>query len=100
MTKPGPPLVAAAGSLPEDPERVQPPTTDALPPVGTDPDAPTPTPEIEKALGQTISSALDFANWEQGSGLQGLHKAQEYLTRSVREQGRILQGIRNSARPR
>jgi hypothetical protein len=94
MTKPGPTLVAASGSSSGDPERVQPPATEPLPPVGTDPDAPTPTPEIEKALGQTISSALDFANWEQSSGLPGLGKAQEYLTKSVKEQGRILQGIR------
>jgi len=65
-----------------------------LPPGGIDPDAPTPTPEIEQALRQTIASALDFANWEQGSGFQGLGRAQEYLTRSVEEHKRILQKTR------
>src|SRR5262249_22973102 len=71
-----------------------PPSTEPLPPVGRDPDAPTPTREIERALGQTLASALDFATWDKDSGLQGLAKAQEYLTRSVQEQGRILQGVR------
>jgi hypothetical protein len=94
MTTPGPALDAVPGSSQANPQKPRPPGPEPLPPAGLDPDAPTPTPEIEQALQQTIASTLDFANWERGSGFSGLRTAQEYLAKSIQEQKRILRNIR------
>lgn len=99
MSTPEPALATVSGSPQGTEERLPPPTPEPLPPAGLDPDAPTPTAEIEQALKQTMASALDFANWEQGSGFTGLGKAQEYLAKSIKEQGRILHSIRKELLP-
>jgi hypothetical protein len=51
--------------------------------------------EVEQALGQTIQSALDFANWEQGSSLASLGKARQRLTMAIRRQRRLLRQVRD-----
>ena len=45
-------------------------------------------------MGQTISSALDFSKWEEGSGLKGLGIAQQHLTKALHEQKRFLRDVR------
>ena len=86
--------VAEAGSAVGNRQTAASPDNDALPPVGIDPDAPTPAPDIEKALKQTIDSALNFGNWEEGSGLIGFGKAQAHLAKSLENQKRHLKNIR------
>jgi len=94
MKKPASSEISVPDRSPDSAEPVPLPTRDGLRPAGLDPDAPTPAPEIEQTLRQTINSALDFANWEEGGGLAGLHKAQAYLTESLKNQERVLRNIR------
>ena len=70
--------------------------TAALPPVGKDHDELVPTKEIEETLGQSIQSALDFANWEQGGGFKGLQGAQTRLVRTLHEQKRLMRDVRTT----
>jgi hypothetical protein len=61
-------------------------------PAGTD--EALPTKDIERVLGQTLQSALDFSNWDSGAGLQGLQKAQQHLAKSIVQQQRVLRDVR------
>ena len=70
------------------------PKSESLPPTGFHEDSPTPTQEIESALNHTIASALDFANWDEGTGWQGLEKARRYLTKSLEKQDRLVGSVR------
>jgi hypothetical protein len=67
---------------------------DALPPTGFEQDSLVASSEIEKALGHTIKSALNFANWEEGSSFASLTTAQQHLTKSIHEQERLLRDVR------
>jgi hypothetical protein len=54
-----------------------------------------PAAEIERALGQTIQAALDLRGWEENGGLESLlNRANDYVTSSVREEGRLRSEIR------
>jgi len=99
MSATGPPVVPASGSSHETKPEPQLPAAEPLSPVGLDPDAPTPTAEIELALKRTIKSVLDFTNWEQGGSLTGLRKVQEYLAISIQDHKRVLRSIRKELLP-
>jgi hypothetical protein len=99
MSKTGPSVVKASGSSHETGPELQPSTAEPLSPVGLDPDALAPTTEIEVALNRTISSVLNFTDWERGASFAGLAKAQEYLATSIQDQRRILRGIRKKLLP-
>jgi hypothetical protein len=58
-----------------------------------------PTQDIERALGQSIQSALDLSTWDSGTGLRGLHKAQQHLAKSITQQKRILREVRKHLLP-
>jgi hypothetical protein len=54
-----------------------------------------PTAEIERALGQTVQAALDLRGWEENGGLENLlTRVHDYVTSSVREEGRLRGEIR------
>jgi hypothetical protein len=95
MTKKhGPTLSAPSrGSLKRTPADVS-FATKPLPPAGTEQDALVTSTDVEQALGQTIRSALDFDNWEEGGGLEGLKKAQQYLAKTIVEQRPLLRDVR------
>jgi hypothetical protein len=99
MRRTRPTVVTVSSSSDVAEPKLQPPAAEPLSPVGLDPDAPTPTPEIERALKRTISSVLDFTNWEKGGGFTGLGKAQEYLAKSIKDQKRVLRSIRKELLP-
>lgn len=95
MTKEhGPVLNAPSRSPPTRSPSDQGSRPEALPPAGTDHDSLVASADIEKALGQTIQSALDFANWDEGGGFTALNKAQLQLTKSIHQQERLLHEVR------
>src|SRR5262245_12307475 len=66
----------------------------AIPPAGIENDGLATSTEIERALGETIKSILDFANWEEGGGLAALSKAQAHLAKSIHHEATVLTEIR------
>lgn len=73
--------------------------TRALPPAGADDDQLVTSTEIEDALGRTIKSALDFANWDADGGLKSLYDAQQRLGARIDEDRQFLKDVAQHVLP-